>query len=85
MSASWSTQAEYEAIHGTQAEQAARQASIGRWEARQGVWYRLERDTSIGQVGTYPSAWSTRAEAEREAAKQWLVAGIRWRVVEVTE
>ena len=72
---------DYEALHGTQAEQAAKQASAGVHVFPDGPW-RLERENWAGEkIVLYNSVRSTRNEAERLAAAEYTRTGLMWSIV----
>ena len=76
MSGKWSSQAEYEAIHGTQEEQAAKQAYR---TACDGPW-RLFRWLDGERVVLDNSVRSTGLETERARVQEWRRTGILWEV-----
>lgn len=72
---------DYEKDHGTQAEQAAKQASVGVHVSPDGPW-RLERKNWIGETIILDnSVRSTRNEAERLAAAEYTRTGWMWSIV----
>lgn len=85
----WRSQAEYEAIHGTQDQQAAQQvrgrAEIEHWPDGSPVLWRLERERfgDPERIIRDNSLRSTRWEAERDKEHAWRETGIVWEVVRV--
>ena len=73
----WTTQEEYERLHGTQKAQAA--AQVRTKSAVDGPW-RLERWGGYGIV-LPNSVRSTRAEAERLQMEEFLRTGKSWQIV----
>ena len=90
----WSTQEEYEALYGTQEEQASRQASVGvssvdgpwrlvRWFETKGVG----ASSNLSLVGTIVlpnSVRSTINEIERLQEEERARTGIFWHIVKFT-
>lgn len=79
----------YEALHGTQDEQAARQASAGAHIAPDGPW-RLERwqvgADGKGRVVILPnSVRSTYSEAKRISYDEYARTDIRWGIARCPE
>ena len=76
MTGKWSSQAEYEAIHGTQEEQAAKQAYR---TACDGPW-RLFRVLEGERVVLGNSIRSTGLEIERARVQERIRTGIVWEI-----
>ena len=74
--AAWATQEEYEALYGTQEEQAAKQSSVGTAEC-DGPW-RLYRWGLTGKIVLPNSVRSTSMERDRLRDEEYARTEILW-------
>ena len=79
---SWNSQEEYEAQHGTQAEQAAKQASVGTGTC-DGPW-QLFRRGKCGKIVLPNSVRSTTKEVRRLAEEEYARTEIVWSIEKFT-